>query len=237
MDARQVIVSAEYGSTALGVATAGSDRDVMSVFVEEPRQVTGIEPPARAVSAHADAEGIDRVLYPLRKWAALAAAGNPTTLLLLWAPALLDDSAEWQRVLGIRDAFVSREAGERFRGYARSQREAMTGGRSGHPARPELVREHGFDTKYGYHLVRVALQGIELMETGALQLPLVPRTAELLGAIRRGAVPLEEVLALADELDVRLAEAIAASSLPDEADRARIDEALHAVHLSCWARS
>src|SRR5699024_9460323 len=89
--------------------------------------------------------------------------------------------------------FVSRRAGHRFLGYLRAQRERMTGGH-GHTNRPELVEAHGFDTKYAYHMVRVGLQGVELMEQGRMSLPMPEPDRSWLLSLRRGERTRQETL-------------------------------------------
>ncbi|MGD8193749.1 DNA polymerase beta superfamily protein [Herbiconiux sp. P18] len=239
--ALDVIVTAEYGSRATGVAGRESDRDLMSVFVERPAQVTGLESAktlagsTAAAGRRSERDDVDAVIYPLRHWAALAAAGNPTALLLLFVPEHDVVTDAWWSVQGIRSAFVSQEAGHRFRGYSWSQREALTGHRSTRTNRPELVAVHGYDTKFAYHMVRTALHGVELMQTGAVALPLQGESRRMLMAVRAGEMSFDEVLALSDALDARLAGAIGASRLPETADRGRVNEVLHRVHLERWA--
>ena len=79
--------------------------------------------------------------------------------------------------------FVSRLAGERFLGYLQAQKAAMTGESGAHTNRPELVAEHGYDTKYAMHALRLGVQGIELLTTGPDQ-PARPGTAPELPAVR-----------------------------------------------------
>jgi hypothetical protein len=53
----------------------------------------------------------------------------------------------------------------------------MTGQPGAHTNRPELVAVHGYDTKYAMHALRLGLQGIELLSTGRITLPVPNRTA------------------------------------------------------------
>ncbi|SDZ35209.1 nucleotidyltransferase domain-containing protein [Herbiconiux ginsengi] len=240
IDDERVIVSAEYGSRAVGVATGDSDRDLMSVFLEPPRFVTGIDAidtvtgGTAAVGERSTRNDTDTVSYPLRKWARLAAIGNPTVLFLLFVPCHEVMTSEWGRILDVRDAFLSRDAGRRFAGYSWGQREALLGLRNKRTNRPELVHRHGYDTKFAYHMIRTALQGIELMNTGALRLPMGPEEVALLRSIRRGALDKDDVIGLSNDLDAQLASAIGASALPENADRARINATLHGIHLDAW---
>ena len=53
----------------------------------------------------------------------------------------------------------------------------MTGQAGAHTNRPELVAVHGYDTKYAMHALRLGLQGIELLTTGRITLPVPSRIA------------------------------------------------------------
>lgn len=62
---------------------------------------------------------LDLVVYSLRKYARLAANGNPTVQILLFVEPL--HSTRWgDRLRAEADMFASREAGGRFLGYLRA---------------------------------------------------------------------------------------------------------------------
>ena len=128
--------------------------------------------------------------------------------------------------------FVSRLAGERFIGYLRSQREAMTGESGAHTNRPELVAVHGYDTKFAMHALRLGVQGAELLTTGRITLPIPEPELGLLRAVRRGEVSLAEVIAEVDRAEARLLELSARGAIPDGPDRAWVDDWLHRSHLA-----
>ncbi|HYQ27741.1 MAG TPA: nucleotidyltransferase domain-containing protein, partial [Polyangiaceae bacterium] len=66
------------------------------------------------------------------------------------------------------------------------------------PARAELERSHGYDTKHAMHLIRLMRMGLEILQTGELR---VRRDdAEELSAIRDGALSFEQLLAMARNL-------------------------------------
>lgn len=67
--------------------------------------------------------------------------------------------------------FVSRLAAKRFLGYLQAQKAAMAGEVAAHTNRPELVVEHGYDTKYAMHALRLGVQSVELLTTGRTTLP------------------------------------------------------------------
>jgi hypothetical protein len=95
---------------------------------------------------------------------------------------------------------------------------------------------HGYDTKFAMHALRLGLQGVELLSTGRITLPVPSPHGEYLRAIRRGEVPLAEALAAIDEAEHQLIRAKDSASVPDEPDRAWVDAWLHRAHLDHWAR-
>jgi uncharacterized protein len=179
---------------------------------------------------------LDVIIYSARKWARLALAGNPTVLLVLFVP---DEEVVFRNDVGAELAdnahrFVSRLAANRFLGYLQAQKAAMTGLASAHTNRPELVAIHGYDTKYAMHALRLGLQGIELLTTGRITLPVPEPHREYLRSIRRGDVQLAEVVNAVSEAEARLAELRDGSAVPDQPDRRWVDDWLHRSYLSFW---
>jgi predicted nucleotidyltransferase len=89
------------------------------------------------------------------------------------------------------------------------------------PARAELERSHGYDTKHAMHLIRLMRMGLEVLQTGELR---VRRDdAEQLSAIRDGALSFEELRAMAADLQRSMEAAATATQLPPDVDYERID--------------
>jgi hypothetical protein len=90
------------------------------------------------------------------------------------------------------------------------------------PARAELERRHGYDTKHAMHLIRLMRMGLEVLRTGDL---IVRRPdAEELNAIRDGALTFEDLLTAAAALKDQMADAAEHSDLPVDVDHDRVDE-------------
>lgn len=259
-----LIVRVQVGSGVHGTSIVGQDdRDEMGICLEPPRYVTGVarvpSGPGGADRAERivfeqyerhtawDRDGgirnrsgagdLDVVIYSARKWARLALGGNPTVLLLLFVP---DEEVVFRNAAGAELAanghrFASRQAAGRFLGYLQSQKAAMTGEKSAHTNRPELVAEHGYDTKYAMHALRLGLQGKELLTTGRITLPVPEPDRSFLRSIRRGEVPLRTVLEAIDDAENELIRLRTASPLPLEPDSGWVDEWLHRSHLAYWA--
>ncbi len=238
------ILLVEVGSTAHGTGIpGGEDYDQLGVVVETPQQVLGLDERGFAtVMQRTQPEGarsgpgdIDRTLYPLRRFLRLAASGNPSILMAMWAP--VDHATDAGRSLqALGDSFIGRHIVPRYRGYMQSQARRLlgtAGGTHGRP-RPELVAAHGYDTKYAMHSARLGYQCIELLTTGRLELPVQGPPADWLRAVRRGEIEFGEWWERVLALDVRLAELQTDGRLPEGPDRDRIERFSIETHRSMW---
>ena len=258
-----MILRTQVGSGVHGTAVSGQDdRDEMGICLEPPQFVTGLARVPSGVDGGrqtvafeqyerhtvwdrpgglANRSGVgdlDVIIYSARKWCRLALEGNPTVLLVLFVPdveVVFRDEAGAELVANA-DRFVSRLAAQRFLGYLQSQRAAMTGESGAHTNRPELVAVHGYDTKYAMHALRLGYQGIELLTTGRITLPIPEPALSHLRSIRRGEVTLNAVIDAVDDVEAQLTRLRESSSVPDQPDRAWVDTWLHRAHLDYWRR-
>ncbi|ONI85239.1 hypothetical protein ALI144C_13060 [Actinosynnema sp. ALI-1.44] len=129
---------------------------------------------------------------------------------------------------------LSRQAGMRFIGYLRSQRAGMLGHRK-HTNRPELIEKYGFDAKYAMHMVRLGVQGVELLETGRITLPIPEPWLAWLRDLRQGKHTKDEALAAADELEAELEKLITTSPLPERPDRDLANAWLRQAYQRVWS--
>jgi predicted nucleotidyltransferase len=175
----------------------------------------------------------------LRKWCRLALKGNPNFLLALFAPqeSILSIIATGGQLRELAPAFISKRAIGSHLGYLQGQRHRMLSGSNGGRGKPrqDKIDEFGFDTKYAMHLIRLALQGVELTQTGKLTLPIAEPNRSYLLAIRGGEVPLKDVLSLADELEAQMKRAFDTCSLPEEPDYKTVQEFMLNVYIRKWS--
>jgi predicted nucleotidyltransferase len=239
--ARGTILRATVGSTVHGLHHGGQDdRDEMAVFVEPPEYRLGLKlarGQGRKLHPLEHWVELDLVAYNLRKYLRLALKGHPTVLLLLFVPAELTvvETALGRELRGLTGAILSKRAGRGYLGYLSGQRERLLGTRGQRNVnRPELVEAHGFDTKYAMHAVRLGYQGLELLETGRLTLPMPEPTRSRVMAVRLGERSFDEVLAEIDEVQRRLSTALEQTALPAEPDRAAVDRFLVDTSRQAW---
>ncbi|MCB9764017.1 MAG: nucleotidyltransferase domain-containing protein [Alphaproteobacteria bacterium] len=109
----------------------------------------------------------------------------------------------------------------RYRAARREWQQYRTWVQHRNPARAELEARFGYDTKHALHLVRLLRMGAEILETGRLQVRR-PDAEELL-AIKRGAWTYDQLMAHADALEARVAQAAEASTLPPNPDLDRLN--------------
>jgi uncharacterized protein len=258
-----MILRVQVGSGVHGTAVTGQDdRDEMGLCLEPPQFITGLArvpngtggqgPSVRfeqyerhtawdrpgGLANRSGAGDLDVIIYSARKWARLALAGNPTVLLVLFVPdsEVVFRDAVGAELAGNAHRFVSRLAAGRYLGYLAGQKAAMTGQVGAHTNRPELVAVHGYDTKYAMHALRLGLQGIELLTTGRITLPVPEPHRGYLRSIRRGERPLAEVLDAIGDAEAQLARLRDSATVPGQPDRRWVDGWLHHSYLNFWTR-
>lgn len=220
------IVKALAGSRLYGTNHAGSDMDFMGIGVASMREKLGLR---YVEQIGAD----DDVTYELTKWARLAVNGNPTVLQMLWvgpdnASQTLECHPQWSYwQMKLRSAVLSQRCIPAFLGYMDGQRKKILSSRG---QRPELIAKHGYDTKFAAHMIRLALQGIEVKTTGSMSLPCVD--VMLLREIIAGKYTQPEVLAMAEALENTLK--IVPSILPETIDPDALDSLLASIYAEVW---
>jgi hypothetical protein len=270
---RGLILRGSVGSTAHGLHLAGTDdRDEMGIAVEPPERVIGLTEFEQHIHRTAEerlkhnpgadqrwhgrtppsqAGDLDLTVYSLRKYTRLAANGNPTVQILLFVKPLFMNRFG-RRLRRNAHLFASKEAGARFLGYLRAQRERLLGQRGQmRVTRTELIKRHGYDTKFAMHAVRLGFQGVEYLKTGRLTLPM-GSGRDYCMSVRLGQVRLPDVIRTIERLEKQICVltygqdavpetaparrdfARGKSPLQDYADRARIDELLVNVYTEAW---
>jgi predicted nucleotidyltransferase len=238
------------GSQVHGLALDGSDTDELGVFVEPPEDVLGLHSTTAHEVLRSQPEGArsgpgdtDLVRYSLRKYLRLVAAGNPTILLPLFAPssAVLRCTPLGAQLRQLGPTALSQQTVWRFLGYLDAQRRRMLGQeRRGVPHRPELVARYGYDVKFASHALRLAYQGLEIVTSARLTLPMPAYERERVLAVKTGRVPdpadvLREIDEVRSRIETRLVSG--ATSLPAEADTAALRAWSVQAHRQHWGWS
>lgn len=246
------VLAGTVGSTAhgLNVADGVEDMDVMGVCVEPIGMALGFPSFEQFIyrtainrehdhNARSRAGDVDMTIYSLRKYVRLALKGNPTILTLLFVPDnhLVKIDGVGTELQQLAPAIVSKKAGSAYLGYMQAQRQRLLGERGGrHGCRSELQNKFGYDSKYAAHIVRLGLQGIELMSTGRLTLPMPESDRKWVLAIRRGEMEMDKMLSIAGSTEAELKDAIAESPLPEEPDAGRVEVWMINTYASNWIK-
>jgi predicted nucleotidyltransferase len=241
---RADIIHAFVGGSALhGVKLQGTDdTDVYGIYIEKPWLALGLESLEHFTASTSPqtrrnvASDVDVMCYSLRRWASLAAKGNPTILHSLFTPAESGE-AEWSSIIGHREIFLARTHSRKYLGYADAQLKRMCGqrGTGKHGQRPEIIGKFGYDTKAAMHTLRLLYEGIELMKDHWVTLPRASRERELLLEVRRGEWSEERVIRHAKRLMNTLQESAEASSLPETVDLTTVSKLVGRIYLQHWA--
>ena len=239
------IIEVVVGSTAHGTAVKDGleDLDLMAIMIEDKQSFAGFNPVdtwtarTKPTGVRSEAGDTDWVGYGLRKYLSLAIKGNPTILLALFVSNehVREITTEGEELRALAPAIISKAVYMPFRGYMRQQHERLLGLRGQKRiTRPELVDAYGYDTKYAAHVIRLGLQGEEILTTGKISLPMRDDHRELCVKVRTGGFSLAEVSELIIGAERRLDAAFSASPLPDRPDAAKIELWMMNAYLSHW---
>jgi len=165
------------GSQAHGAKVSGTDdTDWYGLFIEPSEKALGIDRVEHFVYSTGGKPGgngpddVDVCLYTLRKWAGLAAKGNPSALHFLFAPLQYRHEL-WDYVQDRTTSFLAVGHVRPFLGFADDQMKRLLGEKGQKNIhRASLEEAHGYDTKYAMHVIRLYGEAKELMETGKITL-------------------------------------------------------------------
>lgn len=233
------------GSTLHGTSVGDGleDLDLMAITLEDAKQFIGFAPKdtwtwrTKPDGVRSEAGDIDLSIYGLRKYLSLALKGNPTILLALFAPQAFIKryDARGHQLQELAPYIVSQQVYKPFRGYMTQQHERLLGLRGQrNGTRPELVDKYGYDTKYAGHIVRLGAQGIELLTTGRMTLPMKPEDRDLVLAVRTGKYTLAQVSELIIAAEDGIERAFKSSPLQLWPDRIRVEEWMMDTYLEAW---
>lgn len=214
------------------------DTDWYGVFIEPPEKIIGLDRDEFFVFTTGGKEGgngpqdVDVCLYSLRKWAGMAAKGNPSALHFVFAKEQFS-TRWWATIQENRRVFAARTHLNPFIKFADDQMDRLMG-RKGQKNihRAELEQAHGYDTKYAMHVIRLYLEGKEYIQIGEITLP-NPRV-DLLVDIRKGKYKLPEIEKMGSELQKEAYVAQENSPLPESVDLAAVSKLITGVYLDFW---
>lgn len=241
----KIILECVVGSTVHGTAVQDGleDLDLMAICMEAAHSFVGFAPVdtwverTKPQGVRSEAGDTDRSIYGLRKFLGLALRGNPTILLAFFVPEqfVKVQTHEGRELQSLHPHIVSKQVFAPFRGYMKQQHERLLGLRGQrNVTRPELVNAYGYDTKYAGHIIRLGAQGIEILTTGRLTLPMPEKERTLCFDVRRGKYKLHEVSQMIVEAEEGIQKAYDKSTLPLWPNRAYVQAWMVAKYMENW---
>lgn len=231
----RLILRVAMGSHAYGLATENSDLDEKGIYLPPadwhwslhplPEQLEFKQKPTgEIVNSNQAIESDDFCWWELEKFLRLAIRANPTALEVLFAPERSRlHVTEWgERLLAIREAFLSTHIYQTYSGYALSQFRRME-------RRRQNKKPH--KPKHAMHLIRLLISGASALRTGTISVEVGEHRDELL-AMKSGTVSFESVHERALELDREFRAAVDASRLPERPNVEVIDQFLRDARRS-----
>ncbi|GAA1956059.1 nucleotidyltransferase domain-containing protein [Kitasatospora viridis] len=180
-----VLLSGIVGSTAYGLAHAGSDLDRLGLFAVPTEELHGLHRPAESQVTSRP----DRTMHEAAKWCRLALGCNPTATELAWLPTELYERRTplGDELIGIRASFLSAGAVRgAYLGYAAQQVRKLRSRAERGPLDEEARRR---SEKHARHVLRLLRQGTGLHRTGTLEVRLPDPAAIRAEAVRMVADP------------------------------------------------
>lgn len=189
------------GSHAYGCNTDESDLDVYGFAIPEKhqvfphlagevpgfgRQLKRFEQYQESHLADETGREVDITVYGIVKYFQLVMEGNPNMVdsLFTHRTCVLHTTAVGEMVRERRKHFLSKKCWFTFRGYSYAQLNKMST-KTPQPGskRAASIEKHGWDVKYGLHLVRLLTEVEQILREGDIDLM---RDREMLKDIRRG---------------------------------------------------
>lgn len=232
----------QMGSEAYAVSSNDSDIDVYG-FCVPPRYITFPHENQVIIGFDKDYQKFDQwqqhhcvdkssqkeydfQLYNIVKYFRLLTDNNPNILDSLFVPrrCILHSTPLGEHVREHRKEFLHKGAYHKLKGYAYSQFSKIENKtNSSNPKRMLTIEEHGYDTKFAYHVVRLIAECQQILMEHDLDLE---RNREILKSIRRGEWTFERLEDYFHVQERTLEEMYANSTLREKPDEPRIKKLL-----------
>lgn len=192
------------GSRAYGLETQTSDTDVRGVFIAPTEMLWSLF----GAPEQFEDNDAQTCYWELQKFLVMALKSNPNVLECLYSPICEKITPLGERLLAIRESFLSQMIFQTFNGYALSQFKKLE---------QDLRNQGAVRWKHAMHLLRLLLTG-----AAALRLHRVPvrveEHREMLLAVKRGEVSWEEVSCWRQTLHADFERALQETKLPERPD-------------------
>ncbi len=235
----------QMGSVAYGVSNDDSDIDIYGfciptkelLFPHLAGELFGFDKQVKrfeqwqehGIVDSGSQRNYDMTVYSIVKYFRLCADNNPNMIDSLFTPrrCILHSTSMSELMIENRKTFLHKGAMHKLRGYAYSQLSKIEQhSNSSNPKRVADIAAHGYDTKFGYHLIRLVLQAEQILAEHDLDLE---RNRDILKAIRRGEWELDRLKEYFVVKEKSLEELYAKSTLREYPD----EEAIKNLLIQC----
>jgi predicted nucleotidyltransferase len=200
----RIIFRCIMGSRAFGLDEADSDVDRRGVYLPQAELHWSLY----GVPEQIENEQTQEAYWELQKFITLALKANPNILECLYSPLVEHITPLGQRLVGMREKFLSKLVYQTYNGYVKSQFKKLSA---------DLRNQGQVKWKHVMHLIRLLLAGVTVLREGYVPVRADAHRDELL-AIRRGEMAWEQVEQRRQALHVEFTAALATTQLPDHPD-------------------
>jgi hypothetical protein len=199
-----VIYRCVVGSRAYGLETETSDTDLRGIYLAPlDMQLSLFGAPEQF-----EDNGAQTCYWELQKFLVMALKANPNILECLYSPLVNKTTPLAERLLALREGFLSQMVFQTFNGYALSQFKKLEQDR----------RNQGeIRWKHAMHLLRLLLTGAATLRERRVPVRVETHRERLL-AVKRGEMPWTDVEAWRQELHRDFDRALTTTTLPERPD-------------------
>lgn len=207
-----IIYRCVVGSRAFGLDDENSDYDYRGIYL----------PPAElhwsmyGVPEQLEDKAKEECFWELQKFLILALKANPNILECLNTPLVEYKNEIAEELLAIKHIFFSKLVYQTYNGYVMSQFKKLE---------QDLRARGEIRWKHAMHLIRLILQGIEILKKGELEVKVTENRERLL-SVKRGEISWEELNIWRLDLHKHFEKAFSETRLPDKPDYERANDFL-----------
>jgi len=226
------------GSMTYGVSDQTSDIDFLGICFGPEDSVFGLKRfEQQEFNEKIDGKILDGTVYEIRKFFRLAMNGNPNILESLFVEPkhILFKNEQGEKLLAMRQEFLSKKCYKSFCGYAFSQLRKLQNKEYLGSKRRREIEKYGYSLKNAYNLVRLLHMGIQILVEDDLDVLRPER--QLLIQIRNGEFTLKKIQGMADKLDNQIRDAYIKADLREKCDFNKLNSELMAMMKEFYANT
>lgn len=199
-----IIYRCVVGSRAYGLDTEASETDLRGVYLAPAEMFWSL---FGAPEQFEDNEA-QTCCWELQKFLVMALKANPNVLECLYSPLVDKMTPLGERLLALRESFLSQMVFQTFNGYALSQFKKLE---------QDLRNQGEVRWKHAMHLLRLLLTGADTLRLGRVPV-IVEAHRDRLLAIKRGEVSWNDVTTWRQQLHADFERALSETKLPERPD-------------------